>query len=197
MDLDTIKDIWDSESPGKTPEISLEQQNEIHLPLEKLRKNMRMEFKSSTIAFIIFILFITFADFHFLKFKIYTIALVASLILIKVFYYYKLFVLYKNLSSVDLNLVENLKNLRFEFKLNEQYYLAYYFALVPFAIAEIILIFEFIPGWRSLTGSTFTIYFFLFCIIMLVVLFFMVKWWFYKFYGKYFKQIIELIDNLK
>ncbi|SEF54595.1 hypothetical protein SAMN05421847_0281 [Halpernia humi] len=197
MDLDNIKDIWSQENPDTTPEISLENQKELHLPLEKLRKNMRKEFWSTIVLFVFIILFLTFVDFHFFKFKIYVITLVASMMLITAFYYYKFFLLYKNLTSVDFNLLENLKDLKFQFKLNEQYYLGYYIAFVPFTVAEVILIFEFIPGWKNLTGFSFILYLSIFCLLMLGALYVVGKWWFQKFYGKYFSQILNLIDDLK
>lgn len=44
MNIDELKNTWnDDDSFEETPEISMEQRNEIHLPLEKMRKNMRME----------------------------------------------------------------------------------------------------------------------------------------------------------
>lgn len=197
MDLDNIKNIWSEEKPDKTPEISLEKQKELHFPLEKLRKNMRIEFWSTLILFVFIILFIALVDFHFFKFKFYIITLVGSMMLITAFYYYKFFLLYKNLSSVDLNLLENLKDLKFQFKLNEQYYLAYYVAFVPFTIAELFLVFEFIPIYKTMTGLPFILSFLVFCLFMLGALYIIGKWWFKKFYGKYFSQILKLIENLK
>ena len=197
MDLDKIKDIWNNENPEHNPEISLEKQKELHFPLEKLRKNMRKEFYSTVVMFVFIILFLTLVDFHFFKFKMYVITLVGYMMLVTAFYYYKFFILYKKLSVLDLNLLENLKDLKFELKLNEQYYLGYYIAFVPFSIAEILLIFEFVPNFKAMTGFTLVGYFLLFCILMLSALYIVGKWWFQKFYGKYFNQITRLIDDLK
>ncbi|MBC7556508.1 MAG: hypothetical protein H7195_06065 [Chryseobacterium sp.] len=197
MDLDSIKDIWNSENPDETPEVSLENQKELHFPLEKLRKNMRTEFWWTLVMFVFIILFFILVDFHFFKFKVYLIILVGTMMIVTIFYYYKFFLLYKNLSVLDLNLLENLKELKFQFKLNEQYYLAYYIAFVPFAVAEIILIFEFIPNFKTMTGFPFIAACLLFCILMLAALYVAGKWWFQKFYGKYFNQIVRLIDDLK
>lgn len=43
MELDQLKNIWDKEEIAETPEISTEKQKQIHLPLERIRNNMRME----------------------------------------------------------------------------------------------------------------------------------------------------------
>ncbi|SFH83210.1 hypothetical protein [Halpernia frigidisoli] len=197
MDLDNIKGIWNEERPDIMPEISLEKQKELHFPLEKLRKNMRKEFWSTSIMFVFIIIFLSVVDFHFFKFKIYIITLVVSMMLVTAFYYYKFFLLYKNLSAVDLNVLDNLKDLKFQFKLNEQYYLAYYIAFVPFSIAEILLIYEFVPNFKTMDGFAFVASFLLFCLLMLSALYVVGKWWFQKFYGRYFIMITKLIDDLK
>ena len=53
MEFDNLKNAWQNETLDSTPEISFEKQKEIHLPLEKIRKNMRIEFYS-TIFFLAF-----------------------------------------------------------------------------------------------------------------------------------------------
>lgn len=197
MDIDHLKSVWETETPQNIPKISLEKQSEIHLPLEKIRKNMRMEFYITVVGFLFIILFMAFADFHIFKFKFYVIALVGSMMLITAFYFLKFFSLYKNLSSIDLNLLENLKDLRFQFKLNEQYYLAFYISFVPFVVGESFLLFEFLPNLKSLDGIAFIGYFLLFCLFLLGSLYVVGKWWFSKYYGKYFAKINILIGDLK
>ena len=39
MELDHLKEMWSNENVAETPEISTESQKEIHLPLERIRKN--------------------------------------------------------------------------------------------------------------------------------------------------------------
>lgn len=46
MNIDELKNVWNEDVSEETPEISIEQRNKINLPLEKMRKNMRMEFWS-------------------------------------------------------------------------------------------------------------------------------------------------------
>ena len=44
MELDKLKDLWNKEDIQDVPEVSLQEQKEIHSPLDKIRKNMRIEF---------------------------------------------------------------------------------------------------------------------------------------------------------
>ena len=44
MNIDELKNTWNEDIVEETPEISIEQRNKLNLPLEKIRKNMRVEF---------------------------------------------------------------------------------------------------------------------------------------------------------
>ncbi len=197
MDLENIKNIWEKEEISETPEISLEQQKEIHLPLEKIRKNMRHEFWGTVVIFVSIILFFVLADFHFFKFKVYIITLVSSMLLVTAFYFFKFFNLYKNISSINLKTLESLKDLNFQFKLNEQYYLAFYIVFVPFVICEMLLVFEFVPPLKSITGLPFIAFFLGSCLFLLTTLYLGGTLWFKNYYGKYIKQIQQITDDLK
>src|SRR5690606_37119852 len=104
------------------------------------RKNMRMEFWSTMVMFVLIILFFALVDLHFFKFKVYIITLVFTMMLLTSFYFFKFFNLYKNISNNNLNTLDALKDLKFQFKLNEQYYLAFYIAFAPFVVCEMLLV---------------------------------------------------------
>ena len=197
MELDNLKEIWEKEKITDTPEISTEQQKKIHLPLEILRRKMRNEFWSTMVLFVFIILFFIFKDFHFFKFKVYIITLVVTMMLITSFYFFKFFQLYKNISAINLNTWDALKDLKYQFKLNEQYYLAFYIAFAPFVVCEMLLVFDYTPPLKEITGLRFVLTFLATCIGTLGALFFFGKFWFNRYYGKYFNQIYKIIDDLK
>ena len=89
MELDHLKEMWSNENVAETPEISTEKQKEIHLPLERIRKNMRTEFYWTAVLFVLIILFFAVVDMHFFKFKVYIITLVVTMMLITSFYFFK------------------------------------------------------------------------------------------------------------
>ena len=43
MDLDNLKEIWSQEEFSEIPEVSLEKQQEISSPIEKIKRNIRFE----------------------------------------------------------------------------------------------------------------------------------------------------------
>ncbi|MBU4538086.1 MAG: hypothetical protein L6264_05730 [Weeksellaceae bacterium] len=197
MELDNLKEMWSNEKISETPEISTEQQKEIHLPLEQLRKKMRNEFWSTVVMFILIILFFIFKDFHFFKFKVYCITLVASMMMVTGFYFFKFFQLYKNMGEINLNTKDSLKDLMFQFKLNEQYYVSFYLAFVPFVVCEMLLIFDYMPNLKMLDGAEFILIFIGCCLLMLVTLYLFGRWWFHHFYGKNIRKIKKTYDDLK
>ncbi|TXF78922.1 hypothetical protein [Chryseobacterium sp.] len=197
MEFDNLKEMWDKEKISETPEISMIQQKEIHLPLERLRKKMRNEFWSTVVFFVFIILFFIFKDFHFFKFKVYCITLVASMMMVTGFYFFKFFQLYRNMGDINLSTKESLRDLMFQFKLNEQYYVSFYIAFVPFVVCEMLLIFDYVPSLKMIEGLNFILIFVGSCLLMLTVLYLFGKWWFSYFYGKNMRKIQKIFNDLK
>lgn len=197
MELDQLKNIWDKEEIAETPEISTEKQKQIHLPLERIRNNMRMEFWYTVVIFLLIIAFFILKDMYIFKFKVYVITLVSAQMLVTSFYFFKFFNLYKNLTSVNLNTADSLKDLCYQFKLNEQYYLSFYLSFVPFVVCEMLLIFEFTPSLKTIQGLEFILTFLGLCVFTLLLLYFVGIWWFKRYYGKYISQISQIAKNLK
>lgn len=196
MDLDHLKNMWSEEKISETPEINTDKKKEIHLPLEKIRANMRMEFWTNILIFTALIAFFFFWDVHSIRFRTFLIAVIISMMLVTVFYFLKFFKLYKDISSVNLNTVESLRDLNFQFKLNEQYYLSYYVAFAPFIICEMFLIFDYSPTLKYIADVKFVLAFAASCVGMLLFLYFFGKFWFQRYYGKYFEQVRRIYESL-
>jgi len=196
MDLDQFKTIWNKEDVSETPEISTERQKEIHLPLEKIRKNMRNEFWSTIILLPIILVFIWFFNIPF-RFRLYVEVLVASMTLVTVFFFSKFFKLYKEISNPTLGTYDSLKDLFHQFELNKQYYLSFYLSFVPFLVCEMIIIIESIPHTRTYSNGFLSFYLLFPVIIGLFGLYFLGNWWFQYFYGKYIDRIKKLVEEMK
>ena len=196
MEIDQLKEVWNTEHVSEIPEISTEKQKEMHLPLEKIRKNMRMEFWSSVFA-IILILFYFVLNVEDFKLQAYGLILTMSAIIVTAFYYHKFFLLYKEIGEHKFTTKEMLKDLKTQFDLNQQYYTSYYVAFVPIIVASYILIFDNQNAYEKYSTLKF-----IFALSITVCagiggLYFIGKWWFNQYYGKYIDQIENLIQNLK
>ncbi|WP_428069203.1 hypothetical protein [Chryseobacterium gambrini] len=197
MNIDDLKNTWNEDNSfDGTPEISIEQKNRIHLPLEKIRKNMRMEFWS-TVAIFVFAFALIAVCVGSFKFKFYITILIGSMVFVTFFFYSQFFKLYKNMSETMMKTYDSLQDLLHQFNLNKQYYLSFYLAFVPFLVCELIIVLEFIPRPVPLSDTQIAITLISTMIITMPLLLLLGKLWFNAFYGKYIKQIETLFSELK
>lgn len=195
MDLDNYKQLWSREEISETPEISLEKQKEIHTPLEKIRRNMRLEFWSSTTLLLFVLGAIWTLPLEF-KFKLYIFILVFSMTMITMFFYNRFFKLYKEIANLNLKTLESLKDLLFQFELNKQYYISFYLCFVPFLVCEMILMVEFTPKYQYVPHLVFAGIFIGSVLAALFFLYVLGKVFFEYFYGKHIKRIKNLVNEL-
>ncbi len=197
MNIDELKNTWNQDdSFEETPEISMEQKNKINLPLEKIRRNMRMEFWSTVGIFVFAFGVIALSPGPF-KFKFYITILIASMVFVTFFFYSQFFKLYKNMSSPMMKTYDSLKDLLHQFQLNKQYYLSFYLSFVPFLVCEIIIVLEFIPRPVPLSDTKIASILIGSIVIVMPLLFVIGKWWFDRLYGKSIRQIEDLVNELK
>jgi len=196
MELDNLKQLWNKEEISDTPEISLEKQKEVHLPLEKIRKNMRWEFWSTLLLFILIFIFIGLIPGDF-KFKFYLSALIASMFIVTAFYYFRFFKLYRDIENPSLNTFESLKDLIHQFDLNKQYYVTFYLSFVPFFVCEMLIVNEFmIPSHVKRELTTYSATVFAGTVLFgLILLYFLGNWWFRYFYGKYIEKVEKILKE--
>lgn len=198
MNIDDLKNTWNGDVSEETPEISIEHSNKINLPLEKIRKNMRMEFWS-TVGILIFgflIVWIPVPEAPF-KFKFYLTVLLFSMVIVVSFFFSKFFKLYKDISSPMMKTYESLKDLKYQFDLNKQYYLSFMLSFVPFLVCELIIVIEFIPHPTPLSNVQIATTILSMLAVGLFGLFLLGKYWYRIFYGKYVGQIESLLTELK
>ncbi|GEN77878.1 hypothetical protein [Chryseobacterium hagamense] len=196
MNIDELKNTWNEDDSFEgTPEISIEQKSKIKLPLERIRKNMRMELWSTVGIFVFAFALIAFCEGNF-KFKFYLSILIGSMVFVTFFFFSQFFKLYRNMSDPAMKTLDGLKDLLHQFNLNKQYYLSFYLSFVPFLVCELIIVLEFIP--RPVPLSDFQIAFILILtlVIAMPLLLIIGKWWFRVFYGKYIQQIEHFVQQL-
>lgn len=195
MNIDELKNTWSEDDFfEETPEISIEQKNKINLPLEKMRKNMRMEFWSTIAIFIFAFTLIGVCAAPF-KFKFYITMLIASMVVVTLFFFSKFFKLYKDMGSPMLKTYDALKDLLHQLNLNKQYYMSFYVSFVPFLVCELIIVLEFIPRPKPLGNFEIAVILIGTLLLGLSLLYLVGSWWFKKFYGKYINQIENLLED--
>ncbi|AZB10949.1 hypothetical protein EG344_19975 [Chryseobacterium sp. G0162] len=195
MNIDELKNTWNEDIGNETPEFNTEQRHKINLPLEKVRKNMRMEFWWVVGIFIF--AFMVCSVCRPFKFQLYITVLIASMLIVTVFFYSKFFKLYNNISNTELKTNDSLKDLMTQLNLNKQYYLSYYISFAPFIVCEILIVLEFIPWPQPLSETKIALILIGSVIGGLFLLFFSGKFWFHRYYGRYINHIESLLKELK
>ncbi len=188
MNLDNIKELWDKEPDTETPEISLKQQKDIHLPLEKIKSNMKKEFWSTIITLIFVIIPLFLQDS--VIFSSYVLILSITLG-IMAYYFGKFYVLYKKISTQNLSTYHHLLNLRYELVLNTELYKSYYISFIPIAFALYLVHFQ-----SKIPNDALFFFLSFLMIVVIIALYILGKIWLREFYGKYIQKISEIVDSL-
>lgn len=190
MDLNELKDLWNKEDIQETPEVSLEKQNEIHSPLEKIRKNMRIEFWYTILSYPMLAVIIYYFAQGMEQWKMIVALLVIS-VAIAIYYFMKFNTLYQKINTQNFSTFHQLLNLRYELVLNTELYKSYYISYIPIIFCAYFIIY----GVRDETISHF-IFIMSITLAASISMYFLGKLWLREFYGKYIIEISDLVMQL-
>ena len=188
MDLENLKQVCNEEKIESIPEISLEKQKEIHTPLEMIRKNMRTEFWTSIVFFLLWAVSSPFSGMD-TKHTYLLVILILTAFVIIGYYYLKFYTFYKKLNTQNLNTYHNILDLRYELVLNSELYKSFYIASIPFILG---FYYASYVDNKDFNLSFFSIISLSFC----VLIYFIGKYWLYENYGKYIQQISKIVAEI-
>ena len=204
MDFNDIQSAWNSDKSNNIViPTHLEKLQSAKTPVDTIRKNLKNEFYVQLFSVIIIgflpelfkfdtLLLLSFYSF-------YTI-----FVSISIYYFVKLYLFYKRLSSASVNTKDNLYETYFDIKLNMELYKSFTYSLIPFLLVFPII--YIVSEFPSLTEKIITDgvinYSFLsviICafIISVLLIGLITDLWVNYYYGKYAKQIRSLLDELK
>lgn len=202
MDFNDIQKQWNNE---KTDNVviptNLKKIEAANTPLDKIRKNLKKEFFYQILS-IVFTGFVPLI-YDFPKELIPLFYLFFSLFLaICVYYLVKLYLFYVRISAITMKTKDNLYETYFDIRLNMELYKTFGFALIPFIILSLIgfLYYKFSKAPAFLTSEITN--FQMIGVFSIVVFSFLsmgiaLEVWVNRFYGKYAKQIRQVLDELK
>ncbi|KAF2335528.1 hypothetical protein [Flavobacterium daemonense] len=202
MDFNDIQNAWNNE---KTENVvvpdNLEKINSANTPLDKIKKNLKNELIMQSVAVVL--IGVTPYLYRFPEKWIVPFYLMFSIfVAVCVYYLVKLYIFYKRLNKITLKTKDSLYETYFDVRLNMELYKTFGFALTPFMVLFLIgfLYNEFLkkPGF-DVTNFSNTELISVFAIVVFCILFMGIslEWWVHKFYGKYAKEIKNVIDQLK
>jgi len=202
MDFNDIQNAWNNENTDNVvvPD-NLEKIQSANTPLDKIRKNLRNELLYQIIS-IIFIGFVPII-FQFPEKTITPFYLLFSiLVAVSIYYLAKLYSFYKRLNNITLKTKDSLYETYFDVRLNMELYKTFGFALTPFIILFLLghAYYKFnLPQNIAIdtlkNGQLIGI--FSAVTISILSMGLVLEWWVHHFYGKYAKEIRQVIDQLK
>ncbi|WP_306349653.1 hypothetical protein [Flavobacterium sp. '19STA2R22 D10 B1'] len=204
MNFDDIQSAWNSDSENKNIKVptNLEQLKTANMPLDRIRKNMRLEIITQLLA-IVFIGILPFKMEFNPKFITPFYMLYGVMILISIYYFTRFYFFYKRIDGSTLNSKENLFAVYYDIKLNIEMYKSFAYSLLPFAFCFLIMIMMSLNGREKfgVLGSEMTENGMIIFVVLILALLGMIvaatEIWVRYYYGKYAKQIKNLLDQLK
>lgn len=202
MNFDNIKEAWDNQSandfevPQKIKKLKSAQQ-----PIDKIKKNMQHELYAQFFGILIIGIFPQiFNIIH--EFYLLYYAFYALMILVSAYYFIRFYFFFKEINHSTLNSKENLYELYYEIRLKIEMYKSFAYLLAPFSILlSSILIFGLdkkgiLNKLATITNTNMVLFFIFFSAIIILVAV-LTNWWVNYFYGKYAKQIRNVLDEFK
>lgn len=195
MDLENLKNNWKEEEVF-APEISLEKQNEIRNPLEKIKKNIKVELWS-TLPIFPLALWILYKMVEDKTIVLFASTLIGVMFLVVIFYAFKIYKFYKEINTNSLSSFQHILEMEYQMKYYRDLYQSYFIALLPIMMSEFFIIFLYsrkneFENFESLAGTLI-----ISMIIGFGLLFLFWFIWYQFFYGRHFKKIKSIIKNIK
>jgi hypothetical protein len=195
MDLENLKNNWKEEEVFP-PEISLEKQNEIRNPLEKIKKNIKFELWS-TLPIFPLALWILYKMVEDKTIVLFASTLIGVMFLVVIFYAFKIYKFYKEINTNSLSSFQHILEMEYQMKYYRDLYQSYFIALLPIMMSEFFIIFLYsrkneFENFESLAGTLM-----MSMMIGFGLLFLFWFLWYQFFYGRHFKKIKSIIKNIK
>jgi hypothetical protein len=206
MNFESLKEDWNSEQEYNEPfsEKDLTLLKESHSFIDKVRKNMRLEFYLSIILALILGLGILLGSMSPIISPIKTSGCTITFILIfavSLFYSRRFYIFYKTSSNMSFNTHDNLLWFYYEMKLNMEVYRSYAIMVLFLGILALAIlnVAEPSPLLRSVKLTDPYALIILVCILLFCVVIFIasIEYWIRISYGRYVKRIKSILDELK
>ncbi|SEK48843.1 hypothetical protein SAMN04488505_101291 [Chitinophaga rupis] len=201
MNFDELQSAWNSdEGKGAVLPETLQRLKSAHMPVTKLRKNMRKEFIMLVIIFSLMGFFPLLSIQGVPTIPFY--AMYTALIMLTVFHLTKFYRFYQRLHANTLSSKDNLYEVYYDIKLNIEMYKSFNYSIIPLIMLYLVMIVldldhftttPVTPHKKMVIIISFVITF----IVAVIVVIVLVEWWVSYAYGKYLRQVGKLLDELR
>lgn len=199
MNFDELQSAWHSDKGNDivVPD-SVTKLRSVATPVQRIRKNMRMEFVVM-LCLIIGIPFLRVMYKELAPMPFY--AMYVALIILTIFYYIKFYLFYKRLDAATLNSKDSLYEVYYDIKLNIEMYRSFNYSVIPLLLLYQVMVIMSLPPVKAAAFASRQAYFivifsivFLFVVVIAIAF---VELWIKYFYGNYLQQVQKVLNELK
>ena len=134
MNIDELKDAWHKDdSADMCLHLDTVKWNKTTSAVARLRKNMKMEFISLLVCYVLIFAALFWNVRSPLFFNI-TVVLLLCLLIINAFYFFRFYIFYKSIGRYDLSIANSINKITYELELNAEIYKAYSFSTIPLSV---------------------------------------------------------------
>ncbi|MDD2798373.1 MAG: hypothetical protein PHV20_07235 [Bacteroidales bacterium] len=200
MNFNNLQSEWQNENTENVSiPTTLEKIHSANMPLEKIKKNLKKEFIYQILSIIFIGVFPLLYKLPKTAYAPYYL-LFTMFLAVCIYYLVKLYIFFKRLNNYTLNTKDSLYETYFDIRLNMEMYKTFGFALIPFLILYLLgILYNKNPDFVSTNLTNNSLLLAVFGIVAFSFLYmgFAVEWWVNHYYGKYAKEIRNVIDQLK
>jgi hypothetical protein len=200
MNFDELQSAWHSDKGNDivVPD-SVTKLRSVATPVQRIRKNMRIEFVVMLCLVIGIPFFRTAYEEQLAAMPFY--ALYIALIILTIFYYIKFYLFYKRLDAATLTSKDSLYEVYYDIKLNIEMYRSFNYSIIPLMLLYQVMVILSLPPIKAAAFASRQAYFitvfsvvFLFVVVIAIAL---VELWIKYFYGNYLQQVRKVLEELK
>lgn len=198
MNFDDLKKSWQEQSIEDSVSVSNDLGSQVsHLPLEKVRKNVKKEIWVQVLS-VILVAF-TPQVFRLSESRIGGFYLFYTLfVLICGYYIFKMYIFYNRSASLTLTSRDSVYESYYNIKLYIQLYESFSYSLIPFCILLLLAVTSSARLDNILSGDMYSlIEFGVASVILLFLIYVLVRVWIKKLYGQYLTQIENTLKLFK
>jgi hypothetical protein len=206
MNIDELKDAWNKDDSGDMSlHLDPDNLNKTTSVVGRLRKNMKIEFISLLVCYVL-IFAELFRDVHSPLFFNITVILLFSLVVINAFYFFRFYVFYRSVGQYDLSIVNSINKITYELELNTEIYKAYSFSAIPLSVLAAFSLIaskvrfndinNVILSHNGLLSFSMMLYLFATIVLSFIITYICINFHVRMSYGKYLADLKQVMNDL-
>jgi len=206
MNIDELKDAWNKDDSGDMRlHLDKAKWNKTTSAVQRLRKNMKMEFISLLVCYVL-IFAVLFWNVRSPLFFNITLVMLFCLLVINAFYFFRFYIFYRSMGRYDLSIINSISKITYELELNTEIYKTFNFSAIPLSVLTSITLIASKVRFDDLNNIILThngmlsfnmmLYVFVTIVVSFVITYICMNFYVRTSYGKYLADLKQVMNDL-